>query len=110
MISPSALDVIFQSMKGHRVYQPVGFTIPREVPDESAESIAPVDATEASTRRGERITWEWCQSVHDWVDPETGECLTGYEPERAFRQLVNGDHCASDSPRCYCRTRARWDT
>ena len=60
------------------------------MPDESDDPIAPVDATEASTRPGERITWESCQSVPDWVDPETGECLTGYEPEETFRRLVAG--------------------
>ena len=91
IVPPAILDVIFQSMKGHRVYQPVGFTIPRNISDESSEAIAPINATEAPTRPGERISWEWCQSLADWVDLETGECLTGYEPEEAFRRLVEGE-------------------
>ena len=55
MVSTNALDVIFQSMKGHRVYQPVGFAIAPEIPDESAEQIAPVEATDAPIRRNDRI-------------------------------------------------------
>lgn len=90
MVSTNALDVIFQGMKGHRVYQPVGFAIAAEIPDESAEHILAVEATDAPLRRNDRIFWEWCQSVTDWVDLETGVCLTGYEPEEKFRQLVNG--------------------
>jgi hypothetical protein len=88
MVSAHALDVIFQSMKGHRVYQPVGFAVAAEIPDESADQIVAVDATEAPLRQNDRILWDWCQSVTDWVDLETGVCLTGYEPEEKFRQLV----------------------
>lgn len=95
MVSINALDVTFQSIKGHRVYQPVGFAIAAEMPDESAELIAPVEATDAPIRRNDRIFWEWCQSVTDWVDLETGVCLTGYEPEEKFRQLVERVSCDS---------------
>ena len=102
IVPPAILAVIFQSMKGHRVYQPVGFTIPRNVSDESAESIAPVKATEAPTRPGERISWEWCQSLADWVDLATGECLTGYEPEEAFRLLVEGESSESSHSQYRC--------
>lgn len=94
LLPTHALDVIFRSMKGRRVYQTVGFSVARELPDESAQEIEPVIATEAPIRRDERIAWEWCQRLTDWVDLETGDCLTGYEPEPGFRRLVEGEHQA----------------
>lgn len=45
-------------MKGHRLYQPVGFTLSRDIPDESDEQIAPVDATDAPLRHEERVVWD----------------------------------------------------
>jgi hypothetical protein len=87
-VAPAALDVIFRSMKGLRVYQPVGFKVAADAPDEAADEIAPELATSAVSRAGERVTWQWSQQATDWVDGETGECLTGYEPIEAFRKLV----------------------
>lgn len=87
MVQPQALDVIFQSMKGHRVYQPIGFKVSAHVPDDDA-AIAPQESTAATERLGESIEWEWCQGVTDWVDLDTGLCLTGYEPQGAFQELV----------------------
>jgi hypothetical protein len=95
MVSINALDVTFQSIKGHRVYQPIGFAVAAEIPDESAEQIAPVEATDAPKRRNDRVFWEWCQGVTDWVDLDTGVCLTGYEPDEKFRQLVEQGSCGS---------------
>jgi hypothetical protein len=88
-ISPAALDVIFRAMKGQRVYQPVGFTIAKAIPDEGAEAIEPVEATDAPSRGDETVQWQWSQRLHDWVDPSTGELLTGYEPTENFRRLVD---------------------
>jgi len=90
IVATPALDTIFRSMKGHRVCQPVGFILPRTVPDEAEESLEPLDATEAPIRHEERIVWDWCQSLTDWIDLETGLCLTGYEPDDTFRRLVEG--------------------
>jgi hypothetical protein len=90
MVEPKALDVIFQSMKGHRVYQPIGFKVTTEVPDDDEASLIQLEGTEATVRRAEHVEWEWCQAVTDWIDLETGLCLTGYEPERTFRRLVEG--------------------
>ena len=87
MMPPAALDVIFRSMRGRRVYQPVGFTLPAELPDDEGE--LPTDAgTAAISRPAEQILWTWEQSASDWIDRETGECLTGYQPSEKFRQLV----------------------
>jgi hypothetical protein len=84
---PAALDVIFRAMKGLRVYQPAGFKGVPDARDENAE-IAPEEATTATTRRDETISWDWNQKAADWVDASTGECLSGYEPEERFRALV----------------------
>lgn len=87
VISAVPLDVIFRAMQGHRVYQPVGFVLPKEAADDEGE-LALDHGTEAITRRGESIVWEWNQQATDWVDRDTGECLTGYEPTARFRQLL----------------------
>lgn len=76
-IGPDALDVIFMAMRRRRVYQPVGFVLPK--PDEVDEE-APIgrdDVTRAWSRCGERIVWEWSQSFEDWLDYSTGQMLTG---------------------------------
>jgi len=86
-VDPRALNVIFTAMRGLRVYQPVGFKVQSEVPDED-EAIAPDVATPALTRPAEKILWEWSQAQTDWIDARTGECLTGYEPAVKFRDFV----------------------
>jgi hypothetical protein len=97
-VPPAALDVIFQAMQGRRVYQPAGFTVVSETPDENAE-IAPEEATSAITRADETLTWEWCQGAADWVDDSTGECLTGYDPAERFKEFVSSMWRAIPEPR-----------
>jgi hypothetical protein len=96
MVAPSALDVIFQSMKGHRVYQPVGFTSNPMLHDDEDSTIVPLESTEATVRSTERVHWEWCQGATDWVDLDNGECLTGYQPSDGFRILVTSSF--ADAP------------
>ena len=84
-VPAAALDIIFRSMRGRRVYQPVGFRV--SAPDDEAEDIGE-DATTPAIRR-DRATWSWSQAVTDWVDVTTGECLTGYEPSPGFTRLVD---------------------
>ena len=88
MLPTHALDVIFRAMKGHRVYQSVGFRIARDLPDESTVTIEPNASTAAPSFVEERITWEWCHRFTDWIDFETGLCLTGFEPAPSCRRLV----------------------
>ena len=85
-IAPAALDTIFKAMKGRRVFQPFGFTRARVDDDES--EIILNRGTSAPTRRDETIEWDWVQSLNDWVDFSTGDCLTGYEPSKRFRAFV----------------------
>lgn len=86
-IPPDKLDVIFRAMQGRRVYQPVGFVVASDAPDENADTVEPELATRAPTL--ETIQWEWSQRCTDWVDRATGECLTGYEPAEKFRRFVD---------------------
>jgi hypothetical protein len=83
-----ALDVMFRAMKGRRVYQPMGFKAAVEPgADENAE-VGTSGDTQATKRIGEALAWDWIQSATDWVDLDTGELLTGYEPTEALRRLV----------------------
>lgn len=89
IIRPVHLDAIFRALKGSRVYQPMGFAAP--VPKgEGEDDDVRGDATAATSRLGEDVLWEWLQSLHDWVDLSTGECLTGYEPGERLRRFVDG--------------------
>ena len=90
MTPAAALDVIFQAMKGRRVFQSVGFVVPKDKPDEDAEQLDPVEATTALTRHADKIRWNWDQCAADWIDYKTGECLTGYEPSVWMLQVVAG--------------------
>lgn len=87
-VQPAALDIIFRSMKGLRVYQPVGFTIAKDTADADAEKLEPMEATPAIARVNERVVWEWSQAVADWIAADTGETLTGYQPGERFAQFV----------------------
>lgn len=86
MMAPPALDTIFRAMKGRRVFQPFGFTIPKD--DDESGPITFEKGTQAPSRRDEIIVWDWMPSLHDWIDMETGDCLSGYEPTEDFRAFV----------------------
>lgn len=75
-------DVIFQAMRGLRVFQPIG--IKKQV----SEEIENLQAVEVSgiTPSSEPVLWHWDRS--DWVNHETGEGLTGYIPSEQAQELV----------------------
>jgi len=72
---PVSLDVIFRHMKGRRVYQSVGFTLPKQVEEEGDLEVEQM--TPALTRVDEAIMWSWLPWLGDWIDLETGELLVG---------------------------------
>ncbi len=76
-IQLKALDTIFRAMKGKRTFQPSGCIkeVSEEVEPDIAE-LAPDDLV---------ACWSWLET--DWIDKETGECLTGYEPSDAIRNI-----------------------
>ena len=77
------LDVIFQAMSGGRVFQSMGGLkkVSEEVEALKAVEVAGIEAVEQITE------WGWDES--DWVNPETGEALTGYRPSPQIEELKN---------------------
>lgn len=105
-VSPHALDVIFQSMRARRVYQPMGFKAVPEGEKAEADEIEATEATLASSRVAESVLWEWSQQLTDWVDYATGECLTGYVPNDRFRAFVETLGTTPDGPTARSQTDA----
>lgn len=75
-----ALDTIFLAMRNRRVFQPMGIekNVPEDIESLQAEVIEDLKFREA--------VWTWIDS--DWVNPETGETLTGYEPSENVTKLI----------------------
>jgi hypothetical protein len=81
---PQALDVIFIAFRKRRVFQPMGFKAAVPIALDDNAEIGSSGDTNARKRIGERIRWEWLQSMHDWVDLSSGDLLTSYEPSASF--------------------------
>jgi hypothetical protein len=86
---PAALDTIFKAVRGLRTFQAMGFTLP--VADVADEDLELNTSTESPVSPAGRsiIQWTWGTELTDWIDFETGELLTGYEPSAKMRALVN---------------------
>ena len=79
VIYADSLDVIFNAMKGRRVLQNFGFVLPKIVdPDEVVKTTAEMI----------QAVYEWQNEVNDWVDLDSGECLTNYTPSDKFEDLI----------------------
>lgn len=83
-----AMDVIFQAMVGRRVFQPVGI---RKV----AEDIEDLQSVIIEDIAADHKQWSWSVTdiadkkvLADWIDMNTGEALTGYEPSEALQDLL----------------------
>jgi hypothetical protein len=85
-MSPEALDVIFLSLRGRRIWQSIGFVAKATV-DEEAE-IGTDGTTEALSPAADGAEWSWEQDQHDWVDHRTGELLTGWTPNTSAEAFV----------------------
>ena len=75
------LDVIFTSMRGLRVFQPIG--LKKDV----SEDIEDIITEEISGIEEKFVDWKWFK--HDWVDKSTGEVLTGYIPSDSMNRLID---------------------
>ena len=87
-VNVRALDVMFQAMRGRRVWQPFGFQLPKDVEESIEGEKLEVTGSVAFKRQGERVYWDWSQDAADWIDRETGESLSEYEPGERFRAFV----------------------
>jgi len=90
LILVDPLDVIFQAVAGERTFQAFNVKVTKETSDEDAEALADAMTTDA--------VYQWEQSVTDWVDIDTGELLTGYQPDEQFRELVEQRIITTTSP------------
>ena len=86
-VPPGALDNIFQALRGKRLLQPIGFTVP-ELVLEAEQDFDTTGGIPALTRLGESILWDWVQDATDWVDFTTGDVLAGYTPTDDERRLI----------------------
>jgi hypothetical protein len=57
-----------------------GLRVEKELSDDEADVLASDIGLDA--------VYEWHQVAADWINQETGELLTNYQPDTAMRQLV----------------------
>ena len=81
-ISYTRLNVIFEFMRGQRVFQPFGSLRPVKEDFEEEELVADMEIEDVNSM------WEWVTS--DWYNIQTGEGLTGYEPAKSLTDLLDG--------------------
>lgn len=81
----SALDIIFTATKGRRTFQGFGLKLPKKAKaekPETSDSDKPVEKPMAD------LLYSWNREISDWVEPTTGEILTGYKPSEAMREVL----------------------
>lgn len=74
-----SLHVIYRTLKGKKTLQPFGIKPKAVVLSTDSEDLSIQQTTRAFKRIGEAINWQYVPDYQDWVDMDTGECLTGYE-------------------------------
>ena len=79
IIYADSLDVIFNAMKGRRVLQNFGFVLPKIIDE---------DEIVKTTSEMIQAVYEWQAEANDWVDLQSGECLTNYAPSEKFEELI----------------------
>jgi hypothetical protein len=74
------LDIIFQALRGKRTFQPFGGLKPvsEEIEEEELEANILISADSI---------FKWI--MDDWVNLETGECLTGFKPSSSLKRLID---------------------
>lgn len=77
VVYAAALDTFFAAMKGIRQFERFGFNLPK-----AAKSSKVVDVVIPGKN------WLYRSSLHDWVNPETGERLTGYVPTPQLQWML----------------------
>ena len=95
-----ALDVIFRALRGRRIIQPIGFKLSAAATEAIEGEKLELRGSEAFKRPDDDVTWIWQQGVYDWIDPDTGECYSEYEPSDefiAFIESIGADERPSSS-------------
>jgi len=78
-----ALDAVLQAMIGRRVFHNFG-TFKKKL-DETELGTLEQQEFEIEERP---MIWNWVQKHHDWLDLESGEVLSGYNPSESFTQIA----------------------
>jgi len=78
VIYARALDNILVAMKGKRIFERFGFNLPKQSPKESITKLV-VDFE----------NWIFPSNASDWMNPITGEMLTGYMQPFELSYLLN---------------------
>lgn len=78
-INPRAIDIIYSAMHRRRVVQPVG--IKKVVDEDEREKTIYPQLTD------EVAQWQYDAGAFDWINPETGETLTGFTPPHDMLML-----------------------
>lgn len=81
------LDTIYKATRGMRTIQPMGFKVPKSV-EEITDDDGALELTSTVSAAVGRDIWVWQPGATDWVNMNTGELLTGYEPSRSMREIV----------------------
>jgi hypothetical protein len=84
IIYAQALDIIFTAMKGKRIFERFGFNLPRaERPQPKSQQVFEFE------------NWMYDLAANDWINPDSGECLTNYlvpiELSYLLEEAVNRD-------------------
>ncbi len=87
-IPVAALHIIFGAMRGRRIWQPVGFTLPPGVEDAIEGEEIKAITSPAFKRVDERVYWQWSQGDFDWKDQETGQFLSDYVPAERYQAFI----------------------
>ncbi|PCJ23201.1 MAG: hypothetical protein COA97_12040 [Flavobacteriales bacterium] len=78
MIYAYALDNIFAALKGKRLFDRFGFNLPPQ---------PTIEITKKTVKNPE--LWKYSTNDADWINKETGECLTGYATPIELQHLLN---------------------
>jgi len=74
----AALNNIFHSMRGLRIFERFGFNLPKD-----AKPLPPGARVVSDYRE-----WEYHSDSFDWIDNENGHGLTGYQPDGRLTHLL----------------------
>lgn len=78
MIYARALDNILVAMKGKRIFERFGFNLPKNTPPIANWKLV-IDFE----------NWIFSNNAADWINPDTGEALTGYLPPLELSYLLS---------------------
>jgi hypothetical protein len=74
-----ALDVIYTAIRNRRLIQPIN--LEKEIDEDEREAIVYENLSPGQK------TFEYIPDAFDWIDLQTGECLTGYTPKNGIKSL-----------------------